>query len=253
MPLQMATAALILLTGVLFGYVGLRLRRRRVEGDAALAWSLFVQWWLGLSALTLLGGGQRILSRAGFHDPAVHLTISYVSFLLLVYALWALLYYLVYLFTGDRRILFPISVFYIAYYILILYLAASGGYHYDASTGEMAYAEQPPPALLVAAVLLLVVPQLMGAMAYFRLFFKTREPTQRYRIGLVAGSILAWFGTTILGYIPAGDVTLSGLPAWPVVTRLVGLVAALVILAAYLPPRWLRERYGLASVDAPRS
>ena len=35
---------------------------------------------------------------------------------------------------------------------------------------------------------------------------------------------------------------------WQFASRLIGLAAALTILMAYLPPRWLKERYGIVSL-----
>ena len=36
-------------------------------------------------------------------------------------ALWGLLYYLIYLFTGNKRWLPPLAIFYIIYYVLLVY------------------------------------------------------------------------------------------------------------------------------------
>jgi hypothetical protein len=35
---------------------------------------------------------------------------------------------------------------------------------------------------------------------------------------------------------------------WQLASRLIGLAAALTILMAYLPPRWLKQRYGILSL-----
>jgi hypothetical protein len=36
---------------------------------------------------------------------------------------------------------------------------------------------------------------------------------------------------------------------WEFASRLIGLAAAATILTAYLPPRWLKRRYGIISLS----
>lgn len=248
-PVELARLMLVVTTAAVYAYVGRRLGQRSVAGEARLAWRLFVHWWYGVAAVTLLGAASTLLPLVGVRDGAVYLTLVYVTFLVLAYSLWALLYYLVYLFTGNRRVLYPISVFYVCFYVFVLYLIAASGLYYDAAAGELTPRNQLPSWLLLVFGVLLVGPQIVGGIGYFRLFFKTDEPTQRYRIAIIAGSIVAWFSTSLIGQIPWGDSRVADLPHWQLFTRLVGLAAALAILAAYVPPRWVRERYGILSIE----
>jgi hypothetical protein len=77
-------------------------------------------------------------------------------------------------------------------------------------------------------VVLLFVSQVNGGLAYFTLYFQVPVVTQKYRILLGSWSIIIWFIS-------------------PVATVLGGLTAALTILTAYLPPRGLKQRYGIVS------
>jgi len=70
------------------------------------------------------------------------------------------------------------------------------------------------------------------------------DVTQKYRILLVSWSIIIWFISpvaTVLGGLGEQDW-------WQIASRLLGLTAALTILSAFLPPRWVKQRYGIVSI-----
>jgi hypothetical protein len=174
-------------------------------------------------------------------------TINQVNLLAICIALFGLMYYLLYLFTGSRRLLVPLSLFYIAYYILIMYyvqarepVAVVVG-RWNAS---LQYAKPAEGPLFVAALLLLVFPQIIGSLAYFTLYFRVQTLTQKYRILLVSWSILIWFLSALLASI-AG---LGQQDWWQVTSRLIGLFASLAILLAYDPLPWIRRRLGVSSI-----
>ena len=248
-PGQLGNVLLALATSVVYAYVGHRLGRREVQGDARLAWTLFRHWWYGLAATTVMVPLTTLLRAVGVQDAALYVTLTYVTLLLLCYVLWALLYYLLYVFTGSRRLLAPVTAFYVAYYVFLVYLITDAQPYYDAAKGAVQYVTPLQGPALGVAIVLLVGPHILGGIGYFSLFFRTREPTQRYRIGLIAWSIIAWFSTALVGSIPVGDLRLSQLWWWAPFTRIVGLVAALAILMAYIPPQWVRERFGVTAVD----
>ncbi len=97
---------------------------------------------------------------------------------------------------------------------------------------------------MILAILLLV-PQIMGSIAYFTLYFRVTDMTQKYRILLVSGSIIVWF----LSPYAALAGGLAQHDWWQLASRFIGLAAALTILMAYLPPRWLKQRYGIISLS----
>jgi hypothetical protein len=62
---------------------------------------------------------------------------------------------------------------------------------------------------------------------------------------MVSFTLLGWFGSALLAY----GTGLSTNPWWQAVSRSIGLVAALLIYAAYRPPGWVQRRWGVRSID----
>lgn len=91
-------------------------------------------------------------------------------------------------------------------------------------------------------LVLLVFPQIIGGLAYFTLYFRVKDPAQKYRIALVAWSIIIWFASAFLASISG----LAQFDWWQIVSRLIGLGAALATLMAYQPPGWIQHRLGRA-------
>ena len=243
--LSLATAALYL-------YIGFVLRQRQVSPEASLARDLFAAWWFILGVSGLLGVLQLILYSAGLLPIWLYTTFSQLVLLLIFVALWALQCYLVYLYRGSRRAFVPLAWFYLALYIFVIGLLQWTLVErpYESLT-DNGWSIEPEPQLElgrvvgVIASLILIGPQMVAAIAYARLYAKTNDRTQRYRIALLTGSILGWFGTSLVA--SAADAT-SG-QTWQVVSRLIGLTAGIIILAAYRPPGWIRRRYGIRSLE----
>jgi hypothetical protein len=239
-------------TGVVYAYVGRVTARRRVEGEGKLAADLFALWWYALGAITASGAITRVLAWSGVRDVGIFAAVTHVSLLVLCVALWALLYYLVYLFTGNRRWLVPLSAFYVVYYLAMLYyvvLRQPIGVTVTDWAVKLEYANPAPVVSTAVIVLLLIVPPLVGAAGYARLFWRVTEPTQRYRIGMVSFTLLGWFGSALGAY----GTGISTDPWWQAVSRLIGLAAALLIYAAYRPPGWVQRRWGVRSIEAEAS
>ena len=68
------------------------------------------------------------------------------------------------------------------------------------------------------------------------------------KIALVTGAIIVWFGSSVVG--TALDVTRD--LGWQLFSRIISIAGAAVILMAYKPPRWVREKYGVQGVEDPR-
>jgi hypothetical protein len=236
-------------SAVIYGYVGWRLRQRVVASvDGRLAWRLLRVWWYGLAGTTLATGLTSLLGAAGLTSLPVFVVLTYFNLLLICIALWGLLYYLVYLFTGSRRWLVPLTLFYIAYAgFLTYYITVSDPIRVEAGhwTTTIVYRHTVTGPLVVFVLVLLVFPQILGAVAYFTLFFRAKGATQRYRILLVSWSIIIWFGSAFA----ASAAGLAQYDWWQIASRIIGLGAALAILIAYLPPAWLKRRYGLVAIS----
>src|SRR5688500_8466223 len=120
-PTLLFGAALSILSASIYFYVGRVLSRRHVASpDARLAWKLFVAWWYALATSTLIGAVLSLLGAFSIAGLPLFITFTQVNLLALCIGLCGLMYYLLYLFTGSRRLLLPLTLFYIAYYILLV-------------------------------------------------------------------------------------------------------------------------------------
>lgn len=250
----MSTATLLVsagfgaLNGIVYLYVGRRLAGRQVSDYAGLAQGLFVLWWAALGASSLLGAVQILLYVSGWLPGWLHDTVGSLSLLLIVIGLWGLLYYLVFLYTGRRGAWAPLAAFYLLFYAAIEGLTQFYDRPTTLSDNGWNIVERPvvelPDVTLWLFLLFLVGPQIGAAFAYLRLYGKAQDATQRYRIGMVSGSIIVWFGSALV----AGLADIGAAAAWQITSRFLALAAALAILAAYLPPRALRDRYGIRGI-----
>jgi len=237
-----------LVAASIYAYVGWRLSRRVVSSsEAKLAWQSFTVWWYSLAATTLIGGLLNLFGAFGVTILPLFVTATYINLLVLCLALWGLLYYLIYLFTGNSQFLVPLAIFYILYYVLLVYYITASvpeSINVDRWSAALDYRSPLTGPFFVFLIVLLLLPQVVGGFAYFTLYFRVTEVTQKYRVLLVSWSIIIWFLSPLVAL--AGG--LAEQDWWQLVSRLIGLVAALTILMAYLPPRWLKERYGISSL-----
>lgn len=249
-PTLLAGGLLALAAACVYAYVGARLGQRPVSADARLAAQAFSVWWMGLAAITAVGGLQSLAGYVDTTDLAVFTTLSYVNLLVISAALWGLLYYLVYLFTGSRRALGPITAFYAATYVGLVYMVTYNdpiGVTVGRWGTTIQYANPLSSTLTGIVVFLILLPPMIGAIAYGTLYFRVKERTTRYRIALVSASIIVWFGSVALGSL----LGLSSLDWWQLFTRFLGLAAAFGILLAYRPPPWLQRKLGVKAVYGP--
>lgn len=236
-------------TASLYLYVGQALHRRKVSPEGHLANAMFVLWWRSLGGLSLLSAGALALYMADRFP--IWLYQAYVICVLLVIflALWGLQFYLVYLYTGSRRSFVPLGLFYLALFIAVVGLIEYVGTPERITDNGWSLRTEPRVEFgtwfNVAFSVLLVGPQLVAAVAYARLYRKTDDRTQRYRIALVTGSIIVWFGTSLV----ASAFDASDNVTWQMASRVLSVIAVLVILMAYKPPSWVRERYGIRPIE----
>lgn len=233
---------------VIYAYVGRRLSERLISSaEAKLAWQFFVLWWYGLAATTLIGGLLSLFGAFGVTDLPVFVTATFINIQLSCVALLGLFYYLIYLFTGNSRWLPLLAILYFIFYILILYeITASDpeGVSLERWSTALVYRVPLTGTFFTILVVLLFASQIFGGFAYFTIYFRVPDVTQKYRILLVSWSIIIWFLTPFMGI--AGS--LEQQDWWQIVSRLIGLAAALMILVAYFPPGWLKTHYGLISL-----
>lgn len=249
-PTLLLDALFLLLTGTVYTFVGYVTSRRRIGGDAQLAVELFALWWYALGAITLMGVPIRVLAYADMLNLGIMVTYTHLVVLGICVALWALLYYLVYLFTGSRRWLVPISVLYTLVYLWILYLIVAARPESVNVTDWnilLVYANPFPRVTSLILSLIISVPVVLAAGGYATLFFRVKGPTQRYRIGMVSFTIAAWFGSSVI----AAALGINQDPTWIAASRLISLLSAVLIYAAYRPPGWVRRRWNVRAMGEP--
>ena len=248
-PTLLFSALFAVTAASIYSYVGWRLSKRVISSsEARLAWGSFTIWWYGIAATTLIGGFLSLFGAFGLTSLPLFVTATYINILVICLALWGLLYYLIYLFTGNRRLLVPLAVFYMTYYVLLVYyITASipGDVNVGRWSATLAYRTPLTGPFFGLLIVLLLLPQILGGFAYFTLYFRVSDATQKYRILLVSSSIIVWFLSPFVAL--AGG--LAEQDWWQFASRLIGLAAALTILMAYLPPRWLKQRYGIISLS----
>lgn len=231
-----------LLAGVAHIYVGRRIQARPAASPgAARAMGFFAVWWYALALNILTSGSLYVAAGFGYVDFDVQVTNTYLQRLLLAVSLVGLMYYLLFLLTG-KDLLKPLAVGYAAYYVFQVAAVAYGqpeGVYVGAWRADLEYAAALPGWVSLANFAALVLPPVVGALAYFRLYFHVHDRSQRYRIALVSWSLVAWWVVAVL----AGSRAAFGSEAFQLFNRFLGLAAALLILMAYAPPapvrRWL--------------
>jgi hypothetical protein len=247
-PTLLFGATLAMLCAGIYFYVGFVLSRRRQSSLAAgRAWLMFVAWWYALALTTFSGGVLSLLGAFGIIGLPLFTTITIINGLTTCAALFGLMFYLLYLYTGKSNLIWPTGIFYFFFYGLIVYIMEAMnpiGVKVNRWNTSLQYENTIPGPVLVIALALLVFPEIIGSLAYFMLFFQVKIKSQKYRILLVSWSIIIWFLSSFL-------VSISGLSQqdwWQIASRLIGLGAALTILFAYQPPSWIKRRFGVAAI-----
>jgi hypothetical protein len=214
---------LTLLEGIGYLAVAELLRRRRVAPQWQLPAALFRLWWVLLGAV----GNE------------AYFAALYLNFVILAASLACLLSYFSFLLSGKARYYLAIALFYFGYYVLLTYqVAASNPTGVLAGEWRTFHVGTPSPPwrrLLVLAGLAL--PQLIAAIAYLTLAFRITERPVRFRITMVAFSVIAWTTGVLLIAVPG----FGSSPALQVASRGVGLLGAFLAILAYRPPRSIQR------------
>jgi hypothetical protein len=240
-------AFLSLVSAAVFVFLGWRLSQRVVARSARLPLAQFATFWFGLALTTGFGGFESAWAVFGTPPLGVVVTILYLELLLISILLWGLLSYLVYIFTG-RQYLVALSVLYAAVYVTLLYLiAAAEPQSVTVSLGTVGVTYESAiagPAVL-GVVALILLPEILASLAYFSLYFRTKDRTIRFRVTLVGWGLFLWFSSGLLGLGTTVDPGLAGI----VLQHLIALAVAVLIFIAFFPPGLLRERYRISGVD----
>jgi hypothetical protein len=235
------SASLALLAGLLYLVVGRVSARRRSAGESSLAQLAFSIWWYALGISAILQAAVLAVATADAVDFALFFALSLALLAAICLALWGLLFYLTYIFFGARSIAWPLAGFYLAYFagwVFLLVRAQPSAVIVERWRVRLDLGPdfQADP-LVGTFIVLLLLPQILGAIAYFTLYFRTHDPSQRYRIALISAAIFGWFTSSLV----ATSTNLANSDFWTIASRLIGVAATLTVLAAYLPPRFVRD------------
>lgn len=220
--------------------VGLRLARHPAEGANGRAVRRFSVWWMGLAAFISANQIASALGILGVDAAALYAALVYLSFIALAAALWGLVSYVLYLFTGRRAVFMLVTLAYLVQLAAVVaWMASLGprGILLTEGGTQTDFARQPSPTEGAIFALFLLLPPIAASVALFTLRFRTKDPTARYRATAMGVGIFVWFFAAIL-ITSAGKPT----PATTIGGPLLGTLCMFYILSAYFPPRWLQAR-----------
>jgi hypothetical protein len=246
----LADAAYAIVAASLFAFVATRVGRRRVDVDLRRALHMFSLWWYGVAVFLVAGALLSILDLSGLNVRALHLAIAALSMLSVCAAVWGLVYYVSYLYTGRSTVFYPMLAYYSGIFAIFLFALFSDGSGrelaaWHASVVRLAILTGP---LLTGAIVALLLPAIVALLAYARLYPRVAGRERRYRIGLATSSLVAWFSLAIFARL--GGV--ADTPSWTVIGRLLAIAAALGVLLAYAPPGWLKRLLHMRSETSSR-
>jgi hypothetical protein len=227
-----------------YSFVAFRLYRRAVSSEARLASTEFSIFWyaLGLSsALTAIDAG---LAAAGDLSLSVAITVSLLGVLVDCVFLWAIVGYLVYVYTGRYHFALVAGSYGLFYVVAMYYVVLEHPYALVIRAGVPTLMNSPVnvPALTAVVLVGLLFPEYIGAILYLSLLRRTQDRTQRFRITVVGSSILAWFSLTF--FYPTSTTAETFERAFLM------LIPAALVLVAYLPPEWMRTRFRITGVGS---
>lgn len=236
------SGAISVAVGAIYILVGRAASHKDLAPAPRRAMHLYQTWWYCIGGVTLVLGVNTVLASAGIVLLAYHVAFYYALLAAMITGLFGLSYYLAYLRLGEPRWLIPLGAFHAAFALLFFYSVAAArpvAVHVGEWQTHLTYSGGAKLGGALAPLLVLViVPSLLGATGYFLTFFKTRNVVARYRIAAVSLALAGWFGSTLLASVTG----LIEETWWPIATRLIGLLAAIAILAAYRPPTFVRAK-----------
>jgi hypothetical protein len=244
-----AGAALMLATAALFAYVGRLMFHRPTRPESHGAMLSFGVWWLAGAAVLALASSHTLLALAGVRDAGPHAVINYLVGSQLALALASLVYYLLFLYTGRRAVRVPVAIAYAGYFAFLMwYFTLYGpGTIVDGTWAVRSLpANPPPPSVATLFGLALALPALGSVLAYASLLLRLRERTPRYRVAMVSAGVLVLFVSLLVAFVAGWQ----GSDFFPLTYELPGLVAGVMVLWAFRPPRWVQHRFGIESVEA---
>lgn len=230
----------------IYGYVGRLVLHRNPPGDAARANHAFATWWFTLGLVAALNAMLQLSALVDLDEPALLETLLNAMLVTLAVGLCALTYYLSYVYTGRRNLIWPLGIAYALVALVFLYTSAwlePTGTRIRPMGATLTYERDLTGWPLALFGALVAGPVLLASLAYASLYFRIHDPAPRFRIAMVAGSFLTWFGWSLLSTLLGLNQRFPDSLALLLTNHLMGLAVPLLTILAYRPPRRLRERW----------
>lgn len=231
----------LIIAGV-YTWVGRRFTARDFSRDVRPAATAFATWWYALALTGLFAGALSLAVAFGMRDLVPARTLLQLASITFVVAMWGLLRYLLFVLTGRLGTGLLLALVYAAYFAIIVYDEAQRlpvGVDATGWRPVLSYANPPLGSMVALTSLLLVVPQGLASLAYLTLAFRVPDRRTRYRVALVAPTIMLWSVSVLFISRPE----LAPGDASQVISRAFVLLTAGALLLAYGPPapveRWL--------------
>jgi hypothetical protein len=235
-----AGALINAVAAAVFVFVGLRFARNPWPEHARWAGRAFVGWWLGFAGYLLLWITlPMLLVSMGYRGLSVFMILLYASMFSLSLGVGCLVYYLLYLFTGRKGLWGPVALWYAGVFVALMTIFTVHGPEEVAVHEWWVDLKYSVPLGTAFQVSLgaLVLPSTLGALGYLTLVRRTPDPHMRFRIVAVSLTIVVWGLAGAMARVLEADLLQL------VLRSVVGLMGALLILAAYqLPERADRRR-----------
>jgi len=231
-PTLLIAGSISVVVGISFTAVARAISRMQASGDGRTALRGYAIWWIALAFYLVLQGVFTVLAGFDVAIETVYIWSRAVLIPVLCIGVWGLTSYLLYLYTGDRRVFVVVGVFY-AVVALLFYWAQFSQVRPGIQVERWIVTVDDTSALYRIVYVLVGAPPIAAALAYLGLLRRVEHRVQKYRIILVASSILAYVGSGLVARLTAGDAAIF-------VTLVVfGSLAAAASLLAYYPPgRW---------------
>ena len=239
MSVTLATAGGVsIATGLAFGVVARAVSRRAVAPENLIARRAHAAWWLALGAYLVLQGALTLVAAADALTLGTYLASRVIAIPLLCAATWGITFYLVHLYTGSARLAVPLGLMY-AGVAALFFWATFGGAGQELRVEPWLVGLDDDAPAYRAIYVLVGLPPILASLAFLTLLPRLDTREQRYRVVLLAGSILAYVGSGLAARLAADDAI--------VFATLVplGLAAGVASVAAYHPPAFVRRALDL--------
>ena len=235
-PTLLLHSGILLANAALFARVGDLTVAPREGPRERWGVTLFATWWIALGVAFGFQGFSSLLYALGLYAVTLQVTIVLGTMAALAVGLCGLSYSVTYMLTG-RRLLAPLAAYHaalLAAFVVLLALSRPDGV-VSASWGARLTVEQPHPLMPILLAVLFVPPLGAGlaCLAFARRLAPSHARTRFFAVGL---SVLLLSMTAMALEVP-GDAAQPLRPVGPLLL----LLAAVAVVVAYEPPRWLRR------------